>query len=413
MDPSQCARCGACTVVCPVFRAEPRESATARGRMQLLLLDLARSPSPHFKEIFARCLLCGACEQVCSRNLPITGLVIQARSRFPELYGPHPLQKKAVQTALAHPALLKNLVRAGMRLERLQGLPLSSGLRLKLGLLAQENSPTDAAPDFAAGSGRTIHYFSGCLARYVQPAIGRATAALARACGLDLELPASQGCCGLAAMAAGRMEQARELAWQNIQAFAGAEGPILTSCASCSTHLQKYDDLFRHDPEKREAARVFSRRVREFSTFFQDQERLTFGQPVRQRVFYHDPCHLRFQEQGRSAPRQLLDRIAGISRVEPDTTHCCGQGGLFHIGYPELSSQIFKRCLDTALSCRPDLVTTTCSGCLMQWQAGVREHHLPIQVVHFACLLAQSLPGDGLAHFPFLRKEEHDAMYCL
>ncbi len=394
MDPSQCARCGACTVVCPVFRAEPRESATARGRMQLLLLDLARSPSPRFREIFARCLLCGACEQVCSRNLPITGLVIQARSRFPELYGPHPLRKKAVQTALAHPGLLKNLVRAGIRMERLRGLPLSSGLRLKLGLLEQEKSPPDIVAGFAAGPGRTIHYFSGCLARYVQPSIGRATVALARASGFAPHLPEAQGCCGLAALAAGRLDEARELAWRNIQAFAGTEGPILTSCASCSSHLRQYARLFAHDLEKQKAAQLFVDRVHEFSAFFLKQATLAFSLPVRQRVFYHDPCHLRYSETGRRAPRQLLGRIEGLRLVEPDTTHCCGQGGLFHIGYPELSSRIFKRCLDAALSGRPDLVTTTCSGCLMQWQAGFREHNHPFRAVHLAVLLADSRATD-------------------
>ncbi len=397
MDPSQCARCGACTVVCPVFRADPRESATARGRMHLLTLDLARSPSARFREIFSRCLLCGACAQVCSRNLPITELVIQARRRFPELYGPHPLQKKAVRTALAHPDLLERLVRTGIRLGRLKRLPLSSGLRLKLGLLEQEQPVPDFAPIAASGSGREIHYFSGCLARYVQPSIGRATATLARASGLDLHLPESQGCCGLAAMAAGRLDEARELAWQNIRAFAETNGPILTSCASCLSHLQQYGDLFGHDPERQEAAQAFADRVHEFSAFFLGQTGLSFSSPISsQSVFYHDPCHQRFTRSGRALPRQLLDQVANLKRIEPeDGPHCCGQGGLFHIGYPKLSEQIFKRCLDAALPGQPDLVTTTCSGCLMQWQAGAREHNLSVRVVHLACLLAESLATDS------------------
>jgi glycolate oxidase iron-sulfur subunit len=364
--------------------------------MHLLTLKLAAAPSARFREIFARCLLCGACEQVCSRNLPITELVIRARSRFPELYGPHPLQKKAVRTALAHPDFLERLVRAGIRLSRLKRLPLSSGLRLKLGLLEQEQAVPDLAPIAASNSGKEIYYFSGCLAGHVQPSIGRATAALARASGFDPHLAAAQGCCGLAALAAGRLDEARRLAWRNIQAFADTSGPILTSCASCSSHLRHYGELFAGDPERQEAAQTFADRVHEFSAFFLGQASLSFSLPIVQSVFYHDPCHQRCTRSGREAPRQLLDRVVHLKRIEPvDGPHCCGQGGLFHIGYPGLSGHIFKRCLDAALPGQPDLVTTTCSGCLMQWQAGVQEHGLSVRVVHLACLLADSLASNS------------------
>jgi glycolate oxidase iron-sulfur subunit len=363
--------------------------------MHLLASELAAAPSARFREIFARCLLCGACEQVCSRNLPITELVIRARSRFPELYGPHPLQKKAVRTALAHPVLLKHLVRAGLTLRRLGRLPPGSGLRLKLGLLEQEHSLSDSSPVAQPGSGREIHYFSGCLARYVLPSIARATAALARASGFDLHLIAAQGCCGLAAQAAGRPEEARELAWRNIRAFAGTGGPILTSCASCSSHLRRYGELFAGDPEREEAARAFAGRVHEFSAFFVEQASLSFASATVQTVFYHDPCHLRCTRAGREAPRQLLDRVAHLKRVEPvDGPRCCGQGGLFHIGYPHLGARIFKGCLDAALAgSPPDLVTTTCTGCLLQWRAGVQERGLRVRVAHLAVLLAERLRG--------------------
>jgi len=391
-----CVKCGACTVVCPVFRVEPRESLTARGKMHLLSLPLARQPSGHFEDIFSRCLLCGACETVCSRHLPITELVTRARSGFSLFYGSHGLQKAAARKALSSSGLLQGLVRAGISLKRIKALPARSGLRIKLGLLEEPRAvPVDRPASSTMDSEETLSYFSGCLARHLQPSIGRAVVGLVHAGDLQVWSPETQCCCGLAASSAGKAEEAERLAWQNIKSFADGRGPILTSCASCSSHLAAYPELFAGDPEKQELARAFSNRVVEFSSFFlnhlQGYPFMSESQKYK-RIFYHDPCHLRFSKSGRQAPRKLIDRIGNLERVEAaNGPQCCGQGGLFHVGYPELSRKIFQSCSDGALVRSPDLVTTTCSGCLMQWQTGAVENNLPARVRHLALVLADCL----------------------
>ncbi len=392
-NPLNCAKCGACTVVCPVFRVSPRESLTARGKMHLLSLPFAGAPSRHFQDIFSQCLLCGACEQACSRHLPITALITEARARFPWFYGAHPLQKSVVRKALANPGLLEKLVRAGISLQRIGALPARSGLRLKLGLLEAPVAEIPAEESLhEVNTGESVSYFSGCLARYLQPSVGRATARLATVAGHSLDSPAAQGCCGLAAHAAGRKDEARDLAWNNILAFAGSSGPVLTSCASCSSHLAAYPELFRDDPEKSAKARDFAGRVVEFCTFFLEQSELQPKSRQARKVFYHDPCHLRHSDSGRTNPRRLIDRIENVERVEPaNGPHCCGQGGLFHLGYPEISSNIFQQCAKNGLERAPDVVVTTCSGCLMQWQQGREEQDLPVKVSHLAVLLADCL----------------------
>jgi len=391
-----CAKCGACTVVCPVFRVDPRESLTARGKMYLLSLPFAERPSGHFQDIFSRCLLCGACEQVCSRQLPITKLVTRARGRFPLFYGRHGVQKALARKALSSPGLLRGLVRAGISLKRINALPAHSGLRLKLGLLEEPHVPgQDSLACENRQDGADLSYFTGCLARYLQPSVGRATCRLAGAAGHSLSIPASQGCCGLAASAGGRQEEARRLAWRNIKAFAGSETPILTSCASCSHHLAGYPELFKDNQEKQQEAQKFVDRVVEFSSFFLGQPAFALTAQVHHKVFYHDPCHLRFTEGGRNNPRRLIERIKNIKRVESsDGPQCCGQGGLFQLGYPDLSGTIFHKCATAALSCDPDMVVTTCSGCLMQWQQGQVEDTLPVRVRHLALLLADCLDQD-------------------
>ena len=88
-----------------------------------------------------------------------------------------------------------------------------------------------------------------------------------------------------------------------------------------------------------------------------------------------------------SAPRSLLQK-AGMHILEPEEGPlCCGQGGLFHLACPEHSLQIFEKSSKQALIGSPDCVTTTCSGCLMQYQEGLARQGQRVKVVHMAILL--------------------------
>jgi glycolate oxidase iron-sulfur subunit len=379
-----------------------RETLTARGKLHLLATELADSPSSHFQDIFARCLLCGACEDNCSRQLPIREQIVQARSAFPHLYGRHPLKRALVRMALSKPALLEGLVRAGLSLSRLSLLPAESGLRIKLGLLEDQATTGPGSRDQQSPAqipGKTgLSYFSGCLARYLQPSISEATVALAGdVTGQAPYAPDAQVCCGLAAWSAGRIEEARALARKNIEAFAQAPGPILTSCASCSSHLLKYPTLFADDPQWREKAETFSRRVKEFTSFMNESlpaGKLEAVHPAR--VYYHEPCHLRFAKGHRGAAVQLLGKISNTSLINSaEGSHCCGQGGLFHLGYPELADKIFSQAYDQLSRRGANVVLTTCSGCLMQWQAGLATRHSRVPAVHLAVWLRSNMQING------------------
>ena len=375
-----CAKCGACAVVCPVFRIDGREVLTARGKMYLLTTELADHPSAVLEDRFSRCLLCGACEQVCPRHLPITESISRARGTFSRFYGPNGLKKAAACTALGHAVLLDGLVKAGISLRRLHTLPAYSGLRLKLGLLEEKSlvssPPTNNITPQEGQTTTSLNYFTGCVARHIQPSIAEATQTLVQFCDMPpAHIPAHQSCCGLAAWSAGKREQACSLARKNILAFSGTEGPIITSCASCSSHLLAYPALFAEDDPWHGKAVAFAERVREFTSFF--DEKLPLSSHIhtagtsKQKVFYHDPCHLRFKDKGMVTPRSLVQKT-GMQIVEPeDGPRCCGQGGLFHIACPEHSLQIFQKSSKQALADSPDYITTTCSGCLLQFQEGL------------------------------------------
>lgn len=397
----QCARCGSCTAVCPVYRVTGRESLTARAKLHLLGTDLAETPSAAFEDLFAQCLLCGACENECPRELPIRHSVVTARSRFSTLYGQHGLQKNLARLALARPLLLEGLLKAGLALDNLALIPSDSGLHIKLGLVEQGKrhaADRKKMPRPAQGGQQpAASYFVGCHARYLQPSVADATSRLVgHVTGIPPHEPEDQVCCGLAAWSAGKKDEARRLAKANIEAFDRVPGPVLASCASCSAHLATYPELFAGEPEWRLRAEQFAARVSEFAAFMLDTDRdSNFRAKEGFRLMYHEPCHLRFAGKRGNAPRVLLQRVDNIIRVEPEGgPHCCGQGGLFHLGYPELADKIFAMACESSIKPAPDIVVTGCSGCLMQWQAGLAMRRSPVKAIHLAVFLAGCLDID-------------------
>lgn len=397
----QCAKCGACTAVCPVYQTTGRESHTARGRLHLLAN--ADQNDPQLADIFSKCLLCGACRSTCPRGIDIPALIIEARSAQPEITGFSTFKKFLARQALAHPTILSTLAKTAGPLGLLPTLPEDSGLRLTLA-----NQPHDIAPldgDTAISlakpfsGAKTALYFSGCLTKHLAPAIGLAAEVLlAQVCKHRLLVPDRQSCCGLAAKSSGDMPQAQNLARRTITLFSEDKTrdlPILTTCASCYAGLKAYPAILASDHRWRDRALHFSERVWEFSSFLLEH-RLAQASCFKSSahptpVVYHDPCHLRFAGIT-SPPRQLIRETPGLRLLElPHGSQCCGMGGLFHLSHGDLSAEIRQRLIDDFLTTGSELVTSTCSGCLIQWQRGLAAAQSSARATHLAILLAQQL----------------------
>lgn len=398
-DPGQCAKCGACTVVCPVFQVTGRESLSARGRLHLLeQLDPARA-STAFAEILSQCLLCGACLPVCSRRLDPPVLFIEARKQLERTAGRHVLLRAIARKTLNNPALLTTITALGLPL--LERLPTDSGLRLRLGLPGEGLSiEPPALPETSESESASpvLAFFPGCYATHLHTKIIAATRQIAAAfTGNTPLIPKQLSCCGLAAENGGDTVTAKRLAKQNINTFAENTLPILTSCASCYSQLRRYPQLFEDDPEWRDKAERFAERLVEFSTFVAQSMKAepTFrfaDSDAMRTVVYHDPCHLRFHSGITTPPRDILRAIPGLCLVElPDGPQCCGQGGLFHLAQPEIAEKIRSRLLNQLEKTAPDVATTTCSGCLIHIRQGLGRGPAHPEVRHLAILLAELL----------------------
>lgn len=408
----QCAKCGACTAVCPVYQVTGRESLTARGRLHLLAKLTAPDTSKQFSDILSKCLLCRACQNACPRDLDIPSMIIAARAETSQITGVGSVKKLLARHVLAKPPLLNFLSKAAGPFNLIPGVPKESGLHVKFqdnNFFSDNNtSKTNLSKHqpFPSPQKPQILYFSGCLAKYMQPAIANAASLLLeKLCQRTLINPSNQSCCGMAGLAAGDKKQATELAKKNIRLFsqlANKNLPIFTSCATCFTQLRTYPELFPSNSEWQERAISFAGRVHEFSSFLLKniQPNTSFRDDLDAvNVLYHDPCHLRFTHKSAliqttpttRPPRELLKLLPNVTISElPHGPQCCGQGGLFSIAHPDLSQKISSMTTDLSTS-GAQIVLTSCTGCLSQWHKSLTAAGSNVRAMHLAIFLAHRL----------------------
>src|SRR6266498_4368690 len=78
---SKCVKCGGCKTNCPTYDEGLNEAMGARGRLTLLrgLLSSRIGQSPILNERIFSCILCGACEKLCTPGLDITEAIYHGR----------------------------------------------------------------------------------------------------------------------------------------------------------------------------------------------------------------------------------------------------------------------------------------------------------------------------------------------
>jgi glycolate oxidase iron-sulfur subunit len=189
-------------------------------------------------------------------------------------------------------------------------------------------------------------------------------------------VPAAQTCCGALHVHAGRREDARKLARQNIDAILrdGNFDAVISNAAGCGSTLKEYHELLEHDPEYAGKAQKFSRLTKDVTEFLA-------GIPMNKKlgaidatVTYQDSCHLAHGQKIRKAPRQLLAMIPGLKFVEmPLSDVCCGSAGIYNILQTTLSMDILRSKMENVNRTNAAIVATANPGCMLQLAAGVRR----------------------------------------
>ena len=219
-----------------------------------------------------------------------------------------------------------------------------------------------------------IQLFTTCLVDLVYPEVAERTVALLERLGCEVQVPATQTCCGQPAHNAGYPGPAARVgrAWQ--RAFDATEGPIVAPFGSCAHHAQ---------------AVLGAARVRDLYGFIvEDLGVDDVGGRWPGRVAWHAECHLLRGTRTAGAAERLLAGVDGCTLVpveRPDL--CCGFGGTFSLKQPELSAAMADEKLDRALEAGADTIVSTDPGCLMHLQGRARRRGLAIRVKHLVELL--------------------------
>ena len=91
---------------------------------------------------------------------------------------------------------------------------------------------------------------------------------------------------------------------------------------------------------------------------------------------YHDPCYLGRHNSIYESPRQALDAIAGLTRVEleksRDRSFCCGGGGLMLFYEPEEETRMGVIRVNMAAEAGANVIVTACPFCLVNIQDAIK-----------------------------------------
>ncbi len=226
-----------------------------------------------------------------------------------------------------------------------------------------------------------------CLADHLAPSVARAAAEVLRRAGVQVRVPAGQTCCGQPAWSIGLPDEARPVARRALRAFAGPE-PVVVPSGSCAAMVRHgYPELFRGTPDEPQAVEMAQRTV-ELSQFMHshglEPQAVAGGS-----VTYHDSCHMLRILGERDSPRAVLAGVEGLELREMEATEvCCGFGGSFSVGFPEVSGKLGEDKARHAAATGADELIACDLSCLLHITGRARRTGIPLRARHLAELLA-------------------------
>lgn len=407
---STCVHCGLCLNHCPTYKVLSNEMDSPRGRIYQVLqvnegkMELGETFATHID----RCLGCVACEIACPSGVKYGRIVERARAQIEQGYK-RPFMQRTLRSffykkVIPNFAMLRR-VAGMMRLYQrsgLQTLVRKSGLLKLLRVADLDKLSPQIDQEFffdqigkvfpAVGEKRgQIAFVAGCINNVAFSHLNRATVNVLTQNGIEVHIPAGQGCCGALHAHAGLRDEARELARHNINIFLGGDyDAIVTNAAGCGSNMKEYDDLLENDPAYLERAKEFKAKMKDVTEYLAGIGLRAPKKKIGQKVAYQDPCHLANAQRIKNQPRELLAAI-GCQLVElPHSDQCCGSAGVYNVAQNELSMKILERKMEDVTSVSSDMLATANVGCMIQLRAGVQERGLQLPVKHVIELLDEA-----------------------
>ena len=247
-----------------------------------------------------------------------------------------------------------------------------------------------------------VALFVTCLVDLFRPSVGFAAVKLLEQAGCSVDVPRAQTCCGQPAYNSGDRADAKAIALQVLDAFAGYDYVVAPS-GSCAGMIRlHYPELFADDPVNLPRARDLAGRSWELVSFLVDVCGMrTVGARWDREVTYHDACSGLRELGVKRQPRQLLASVAGLTLKElPGAEDCCGFGGTFCVKYPDISDKMVSDKEADIAATGAEAVLAGDLGCLLNIAGKLHRQGRPVEVRHIAEILGgmtETTPPIGAA----------------
>ena len=367
----KCIKCGLCSATCPISKELLLEKYTPRGKIQLSRyysqgeLDL----TTRYQDIFAKCLLCGACVTTCPSGVELNKVFISMREEVAKKKGVH--------------HKMEDLVRS---------------LIVNYNISGEDNSKRGEWRDFLKdlpshmyqkGKAEVV-YFVGCVASFfpMVQRIPRNLVHILDSAHIDFTvLGGEEWCCGFPLIGAGVPEKAREMMKHNLEKVNELRAKrVVFSCPSCYRTWQEY---YNTDIELLHSTQLIEKLINEGT--------IRLG-AVNTTVTYHDPCDLGRNGGIYDAPRQILKSIPGLNLVELENrlaqSVCCGGGGNLEMADPVLSGTLAQKKLDEIKQTGAKTVVSSCQQCVRTIKSRARRQKINLDVRDITELVLKAMSND-------------------
>lgn len=369
-----CAFCAYCVnnnAACPTFLSVRHEITTGRGKM-ITARNLAQGLLKKDEGLDAlteglfQCTFCGACEQECIVDIPLTEV-------YTELKG-------LIQDRL--PAETKKLYQ---------------NLESKFNIYGMDqadrnfwNFDVEEIYEEMVNKPEEVGYFIGCVASYMGRAAGAPVAILKLVSHANEKIAIfspTENCCGNPYLLGGCQEKAEELAQRNVAEIEklGIK-TLFVSCAGCyRVFKQEYPKLLGKELSFKVITHI------EYILRLIKREKLKLLSLTPIKVSYKDPCELGRHCGVYDIARELIDLLPEVENSElpnnRENALCCGAGGLVKLNYPTIAKDVVLKLIQQMEERGTELCLNACPSCQLNIDQFLREQHSSILSIDISQLV--------------------------